>query len=314
MATIIKRPYTTPIDFRKDAEDDIVTAFYKNNEVKLIYKGDKKIFESQRLYTTFTADKAANANYGNTLYIDNMNSTYGHITEIYIDGVLQKETTMSLEITKPTSIKIKGQFTLQDSKCDMYDFFMADGLMWVVNGANAMFKNCTGIKNLDLTYFNTSTVGKNMQNLFSGCTALQTVNINNFDVINITNISSLFSGCSLLKKVDMSGWKNATNIQWAESVFKNCTSLESVILPQFSSYSQNSSLERIRGMFNGCTNLKYIDMSGIDSNSLIQGWYGTALSDVPLTCKVCVNSNFTISPADLGWVDKDGNIGKFTRV
>ena len=56
MATIIKRPYTAPIDFRKNAEDDIVTAFYKNNEVKLIYKGDKKIFESKRLYTTFTAN------------------------------------------------------------------------------------------------------------------------------------------------------------------------------------------------------------------------------------------------------------------
>ena len=43
----IKHPYTAPIDFRKTAEDDIVTAFYKNNEVKLIYSGNKKIFESR---------------------------------------------------------------------------------------------------------------------------------------------------------------------------------------------------------------------------------------------------------------------------
>ena len=107
MATIIKRPYTAPIDFRKNAEDYIVTAFYKNNEVKLIYRGDKKVFESKRLYTTFTANNGS-------LYIDNL-SSHGNITEIYIDGVLQEETTMSLTVTKPTSIKIKGQFTVQGS-------------------------------------------------------------------------------------------------------------------------------------------------------------------------------------------------------
>ena len=285
MATIIKRPYTAPIDFRKNAEDDIVTAFYKNNEVKLIYGGDKKIFESQRLYTTFTANNGS-------LYIDNLGSL-GNITEIYIDGVLQKETSMSLNLDKPTSIKIKGQFTVQDSTCDMYDFFIADGLEYVVSGNKTMFKNCTGITNLDLTYFNTSNVGKSMQDLFLGCTALEIANINNFDVNKVETINSLFNSCSLLRSVDMSNWKNTSKITTATNIFKNCYELKEVKLPQF------SSLTTIQRMFYGCKNLEYVDMSGIylDSSATV----AEALSGVPSSCTVYVNSNFSFSPGDLGW-------------
>lgn len=285
MATIIKRPYTAPIDFRKSAEDDIVTAFYKNNEVKLIYRGDKKVFESQRLYTTFTANNGS-------LYIDNLGSL-GNITEIYIDGVLQKETTISLDLDKPTSIKIKGQFTVQDSTCDMYDFFIADGLASVVYSAKTMFKNCTGIINLDLTYFNTSTVGKSMQDLFAGCTALKTANINNFDVNKVETINSLFNGCSSLVSVDMRNWKNTSNIKFATNVFKDCYELKEVKLPQL------SSLTTIQGMFMNCGKLQKIDMSGIylDSSATVAG----ALSGVPTDCIVYVNSNFTFTPENLGW-------------
>ena len=292
MATIIKHPYTVPIDFRKSAEDDIVTAFYKNNEVKLIYRGDKKVFESKRLYTTFTADNGS-------LYINNLNSTYGHITDIYIDGVLQKDsegkniTSMSLDITKPTGIKIKGQFTVQDSTCDMYDFFIADGLEWVVSGYNTMFQRCTGITDLDLTYFDTSNVGKSMQDLFLGCTSLITANISNFDVNKVENINSLFNSCRSLESVDMSNWKNTSRITSATNVFKNCEKLTDIVLPKF------SSLITIQRMFYGCKSLRTIDMSGIylDNSATV----AEALSGVPSDCKIYVSSNFPFSESQLGW-------------
>ena len=259
MATTIKHPYTAPIDFRKTAEDDIVTAFYKNNEVKLIYSGNKKIFESKRLHSTFTAENGS-------LYIDNL-SSLGNITEIYIDGVLQEETTMSLNLTKPTGIKIKGQFTVQGSTCDMYNFFIADGLESVVNVGNTMFRDCTGIENLDLTYFNTSTIKTNMQNLFVGCTNLKTVNINNFDMIQIKTVASMFNGCTSLEKIDMSGWKNTNNITTAAFMFKNCINLKEVYLPQ------------------------------LPSSTNVQGM----LSGVPNNCVVYVKQNFPFSEPDLGW-------------
>lgn len=264
MATIIKRPYTAPIDFRKNAKDDIVTAFYKNNEVKLIYRGDKKVFESQRLYTTFIAEKNPN-NGGDYLYINNL-SSLGKITELYINGVLQ-DVPASVYLQTPVNVKIKGQFTVQDSTCDMHDFFIADGLESVVYVGNTMFRGCTGIENLDLTYFNTSTVKTNMQDLFLGCTNLKTVNINNFDMTNIKTVASMFNGCTSLENINISGWKNTNNITTAASMFKNCINLKEVYLPQ------------------------------LPSSTNVQGM----LSGVPSICKIYVSSNFPFSESQLGW-------------
>lgn len=275
------------VDFRKTAPDDIVAAFYKGNEVKLIYHGNTKIFESKRLYTTFTAENGY-------LNIADL-STIGVITELYIDGVKQEYTTGDFYIDKPTSIKIKGQFTVQNSSCDMYDFFMADGLESVSGARGTMFKNCTGITNLDLTYFNTSTVGISFQDLFLGCTSLKTVNIDNFDVNRVVSINSLFNGCEALETVNMSNWKNTNSITNATNVFKNCIELTSIKMPQL------PSLTDMQRMFYGCSNLKEIDMSGINSSNLTT--VAQALSGVPSDCVVKVSSGFSLkfTPAQLGW-------------
>ena len=280
------------VDFRKTAEDDIVGAFYKENEVKLIYHGNKKIFESKRLYTTFIAEKNPNNSDYQYLYIDNL-STLGEITELYINGVL-RDVPIQIQIQTPVNVKIKGQFTVQGSDCDMHDFFIADGLESVVNVGNTMFKNCVGIRDLDLTYFNTSAI-TNMQDLFAGCTRLETANINSFDMIKVKAINSMFNGCTSLENINISGWKNTNNITRAQSMFKNCSSLKEVSLPQL------PSLTNMQGMFNNCTNLEKIDMSGINSSALEV--VGTALSGVPRNCVVIVNTQFNnrFIPADLGW-------------
>ena len=281
------------VAFRKTAEDDIVSAFYKESEVKLIYHGNKKIFESKRLYTTFVAEKDPNNSDYQYLHIDNL-SNIGEITELYINGVL-RNAPIQIQIQTPVNIKIKGQFTVQGSECDMHDFFIADGLESVVNGGNTMFRDCIGIRDLDLTYFNTSTVRTNMQNLFAGCTNLKTANINNFDMINITTVASLFNGCASLENIDISGWKNPNNIKTAQSMFKDCSSLKEVSLPQL------PSLTTMQGMFNNCTSLEKINMSGINSSALEV--VGTALSGVPRNCVVIVNTGFNnrFTPAQLGW-------------
>ena len=294
MATTIKHPYTAPIDFRKTAEDDIVTAFYKNNEVKLIYSGDKKVFESQRLYTTFIAEKNPN-NGGDYLYIDNL-SSLGKITELYINGV-SYDVPVGIRIETPVNVKIKGQFTVQDSTCDMHDFFIADGLESVVNVEKTMFRNCTGIENLDLTYFNTSTVKGVMQNLFASCTNLKTININSFDMTNITSVASMFNSCSSLESIDIRGWKHTDNITTAGHMFKGCDNLKEIYLPQL------PSLTNMQSMFFGCTKLEKIDMRYIDGSNLTVGGVGSALLYVPNNCTVIVNSQFSskFEPGDLSW-------------
>ena len=292
------------IDFSKDAKNNeaednmvkdnavILSAFYKGDEVKLIYRGDKKIFESKRLYTTFIAEKNPNNSDDQYLHIADL-STLGKITELYINGVLQD--VQDIPIQTSVNVKIKGQFTVQDSNCDMHSFFVADGLESVVNVGNTMFRDCIGITDLDLTYFNTSTIKTNMQNLFAGCTNLKTVNINNFDMTKITNVNSMFNGCFSLKEIDISGWKNTNNIERAESVFRDCSNLEKVYLPKL------PSLTTMRNMFNNCTNLKLIDMRNIDGSNLTSATVDRTLLKVPSSCEIYVSSNFPFSESQLGW-------------
>ena len=278
------------VDFRKTAEDDIVGAFYKENEVKLIYHGNKKIFESKRLYTTFIAEKNPNNSDYQYLYIDNL-STLGEITELYINGVL-RDVPIQIQIQTPVNVKIKGQFTVQGSDCDMHDFFIADGLESVVNVGNTMFKNCVGIRDLDLTYFNTSAI-TNMPNLFMGCTRLETANINSFDMINVRAINSMFNGCEKLTRLDISGWKNPNKITTAASMFRWCGELEEVYLPQF------TALTNVQSMFQGCEKLTKLDISSWDTSNITS--YANMLSGVNEQCEIYVSSNFPFSESQLGW-------------
>ena len=60
-----------------------------------------------------------------------------------------------------------------------------------------MFYECSSLKELNLNNFNTINV-TNMSWMFHGCSSLKELNINNFNTINVTNMSDMFSGCSSL--------------------------------------------------------------------------------------------------------------------
>ena len=40
-----------------------------------------------------------------------------------------------------------------------------------------------------------------MKDMFDNCTSLKELNLNNFNTINVTNMSSMFYGCSSLKEL-----------------------------------------------------------------------------------------------------------------
>ena len=71
-----------------------------------------------------------------------------------------------------------------------------------------------------------------MTNMFQGCSGLISVDLSYWDISNLREPSSLFDGCANLKSINLTGWKitedwnNPTN----ENVFKNCKSLETIIL------------------------------------------------------------------------------------
>ena len=58
-----------------------------------------------------------------------------------------------------------------------------------------MFSGCSSLKELNLNNFNTNNVN-NMISMFYGCSSLKELNLNNFNTNNITIMYGMFSGCS----------------------------------------------------------------------------------------------------------------------
>ena len=71
-----------------------------------------------------------------------------------------------------------------------------------------MFSECSSLAELNLDNFNSNNV-TNMSYMFVGCSSLKELNLNNFNSNNVTNMNGMFSGCSndLIMKVK-SQYKN----------------------------------------------------------------------------------------------------------
>lgn len=99
---------------------------------------------------------------------------------------------------------------------------------------------------------------------FTGCTALEEIE---FPPINLNVISGSFFNCSSLKEIDLSP-VSITATTSADRrfsiVFRGCSSLEKLILPQ----SWASSFSNFYQPFNGCTSLKYIDFGNANFSAL----------------------------------------------
>ena len=99
-----------------------------------------------------------------------------------------------------------------------------------VTSIAGMFSDCSLLKTLDLSCFsdaenlqdisviesgkidyqiNTTNV-YNMEELFNGCTSLQSVNLSGINTSNVTMMGGLFYNCKSLKSVDVSGFDTSS--------------------------------------------------------------------------------------------------------
>ena len=58
-----------------------------------------------------------------------------------------------------------------------------------------MFSKCSSLKKLNLNNFNTNNV-TNMRGMFDGCSSLKELNLNNFNTNNLADMSYMFNECS----------------------------------------------------------------------------------------------------------------------
>lgn len=99
-----------------------------------------------------------------------------------------------------------------------------------------------------------------IENMFSGCSALSSLDASIVDTEGATNMSSVFSNCSSLSKLNLETW-NMDNVTTMASMFEGCTNLTEITFPESIT---TSNLTSMRDMFSECTNLKTINNFDFD--------------------------------------------------
>ena len=181
----------------------------------------------------------------------------------------------------------------------------------------AAFSGC-GIKHLELNLNNPDVFSRSAENIFSGCTQLETVVING----NTTKIGySMFRGCTNLKTVTLSntvkeayeyafsGCTSLENIDFiqnftslGDSAFYGCTSLTSVTIPS----SITSNLKRT---FISCTNLKTVIISQGCTSTLMNTFEKcTNLESIEIPNSVIIRYSTFYNCTSLTSVTIPGNI------
>ena len=147
-----------------------------------------------------------------------------------------------------------------------------------------LFLGFYNVTTIDLAYFDTSRVtnmGKgtftikdngytyNNTGMFSGCTKLEYVNLNNFNTSNVRTMDLMFSDCPNLKTVDLSSF-DFSKVTSLVGMFTLCDKLENVIFgPEINSHNLNN----ISFLFYNCENLKSLNIGSLDFENVTNSKY-----------------------------------------
>ena len=125
-----------------------------------------------------------------------------------------------------------------------------------------MFMNCTSVENLDVSTFDTSNV-ETMLGMFANCQKLKSLNLNNFNTSKVTGMYNMFVGCKELKELDLSNFDTSkvTTMIW---MFNGCEKLQKIDMSSF----DTSNVTTMRGMFDGCKSLQNIDLSNFNTSKV----------------------------------------------
>lgn len=115
-----------------------------------------------------------------------------------------------------------------------------------------LFSGCSALKSVDLSQLKAPKL-QSVDRMFRQCAGLTTVELGGLTSSSLNNIDEMFLNCFSLQSVDLSAL-NTANVRSMEGVFKGCEALETLDLSTFD-FSQITSY---RDVFSGCSSLKSI--------------------------------------------------------
>ena len=137
---------------------------------------------------------------------------------------------------------------------------------------NAMFYNCSSLKSINFSNFDTSLVNS-MAWMFLYCNSLESIDLSNFNTSSVTDMGAMFRECTSLKSINLSNF-NTSSVTMMRAMFDNCNSLKSINLSNF----DTSSLTSMNWMFSRCSSLEFLNLSNFNTS---------LITDMGNICKGC---------------------------
>ena len=222
--------------------------------------------------------------------------------------------------------KIKNMSDMFSSNLKLTNLDVSEFDTSNVINMSCVFNSCRSITSLDLSSWNTSNVTY-MYGLFSDCPALTSIK-QNFDTINVENMSYMFCGTSL-KEIDIENFETPklTNIEHmfrsnyklvkvnyknldkskienASYLFANCNKLVNILETNDKNKQFSNKLKDISYMFYNCEN--------IDTNILIGDYSGVINMENCFTGmnnlqKIAFSSNFNFILGENNYIPTPSN-------
>lgn len=95
------------------------------------------------------------------------------------------------------------------------------------HGIGASYYDISPVK-LDLSKFNTSKV-ENMKEMFVSAWQITSLDLRGFDMSKVTTTESMFADCYYLASIYADNWSNHSNITTSKGMFNNCGSLKGAV-------------------------------------------------------------------------------------
>lgn len=157
-----------------------------------------------------------------------------------------------------------GSTVITDMTCLSLDSWAEDNYGYDFDEGYLYCSKMTTIPQEDLEYLYLN-ISKSytIERLLASCYALSYIDVSEWNVENVVNMSSAFEYCSALTSLNVSNW-NTSSIKNMYSLFERCSSLQSLDLSKW----DTSKVYRMIRMFYGCTSLTTLDISNFDSSSI----------------------------------------------
>ena len=128
-----------------------------------------------------------------------------------------------------------------------------------ITDMSSMFQECSNLKFLDFTNFDTKNVS-NMYFMFNGCSTLTSLDLTNFNTKNVSNMNGMFCDCSNLTSLNLTNF-NTAKVTNMGNMFLGCSNLTSLDLTNFNT----AKVTDMHGMFKGCSALTSLDLTNFNT-------------------------------------------------